>query len=151
LADGDLVDVDRAVAAARRAFEGPWSKWKPTERQAALLKVADLIEDHADELTYLLTLDIGAPLSRSRRNVLRAAETWRWFASMAVTVRGESIENSYPGENLSYTVREPVGVVGAILAWNGPIVFMSWKVGAALATGCTIVVKPASEGALILG
>jgi aldehyde dehydrogenase (NAD+) len=149
LACGDKVDVDRAVAAARRAFEGPWRKWKPTQRQAALLRVADLIEERADELTHLLTLDVGAPLSRSYRNVLRSAETWRWFASMAVTIRGETIENSYPGELFSYTIREPVGVVGAIIAWNGPIVFTSWKVGAALATGCTIVVKPATEAALI--
>jgi aldehyde dehydrogenase (NAD+) len=149
LASGDAVDVDRAVAAARRAFEGPWRKWKPAERQAALLRVADLIEKHAEELAQLLTLDVGAPLSRSRRNVLRSIETWRWFASMAVAIRGETIENSYPGELFSYTVREPVGVVGAIIAWNGPIVFMSWKVGAALATGCTIVVKPATEAALI--
>jgi aldehyde dehydrogenase (NAD+) len=149
LACGDVVDVDRAVAAARRAFEGPWQKWKPTERQAALLRVADLIEKRAEELTQLLTLDVGAPLSRSRRNVLRSAEAWRWFASMAVTIRGETIQNSFPGELFSYTVREPVGVVAAIIAWNGPIVFTAWKVGAALATGCTIILKPATEAALI--
>jgi aldehyde dehydrogenase (NAD+) len=149
LACGDAVDVDRAVAAARRVFEGPWRKWKPAERQAALLRVADLIEKRADELAHLITLDVGAPLARSRNNVRRSVETWRWFASMAVAIRGETIQNSYAGELFSYTVREPVGVVGAIIAWNGPLVFTSWKVGAALATGCTVVVKPATEAALI--
>jgi aldehyde dehydrogenase (NAD+) len=149
LACGDAVDVDRAVAAARRAFEGPWRKWKPAERQAALIRIADLIEKHAEEIAHLVTLDVGAPLTRSRNNVRRSVETWRWYASMAVAIRGETIENSYAGELLSYTVREPVGVVGAIIAWNGPLMFMPWKVGVTLATGCTVVVKPASEAALV--
>jgi aldehyde dehydrogenase (NAD+) len=149
LAYGDAVDIDRAVLAARRAFDGSWSRWKPAERQGALLRMADLIEQRANELALLLTLDVGVPLTRSRNNVRRSADTWRWFASMAVGVRGETIQNSFPGEYVSYTVREPVGVVGAIIAWNGPLVFTSWKVGAALATGCTVVVKPASEAALV--
>jgi aldehyde dehydrogenase (NAD+) len=92
---------------------------------------------------------VGAPLARSRNNVRRSVEVWRWYASMAVAIRGETIPNSYAGELFSYTVREPVGVVGAIIAWNGTLMFMPWKVGPALATGCTVVVKPATEAALI--
>jgi aldehyde dehydrogenase (NAD+) len=149
LACGDKIDVDRAVSAARRAFEGPWRKWKPAERQAVLLRIADLLEKRSEDLARLIVLDVGAPLLRSRNNVRRFVEAWRWFASMAVAVRGETMQNSYAGDFLTYAVREPVGVVGAIIAWNGPLVFTTQKVGAALATGCTVVVKPATEAALV--
>jgi aldehyde dehydrogenase (NAD+) len=148
LACGGEVDINRAVEAARRAFEGPWRKWKPAERQAALLRVAESIEKRAEELALLITLDVGTPKARSLNNVRRSVETWRWFASMAVAIRGETIQNSYAGRSFTYTVREPVGVVGAIIAWNGPLMFMPWKVGATLATGCTVVVKSATEAAL---
>lgn len=148
VAEGDKEDIDRAVAAARAAFEGPWSKWKPYERQALLLKIADLIEKHYDELSLLDTLDMGAPISRTRGTSRRALGMLRWYAGMATAIHGETIENSLPGEYFSYTLKEPVGVVGAIIPWNGPLSATIWKVGPALATGCTVVLKPAEEAPL---
>jgi aldehyde dehydrogenase (NAD+) len=144
VAEGDAEDINRAVAAARAAFEGPWSKFKPYERQALLLKLADLVEKHFDELSTLDTLDMGAPLTRTRATRQRV----RWYAGMAVSIHGETIENSLPGEYFSYTLKEPIGVVGAIIPWNGPLGATVWKVGPALATGCTVVLKPAEEAPL---
>ena len=148
VAEGDRVDIDRAVTAARRAFEGPWSKWKPFERQQLLLKIADLVERHFDELALLDTLDMGAPISRTRGGRRRVLGMLRYYAGMATTIHGETIENSLPGEYVSFTLKEPVGVVGAIIPWNGPLAAVVWKVGPALATGCTIVLKPAEEAPL---
>jgi aldehyde dehydrogenase (NAD+) len=148
VAEGDADDINRAVAAARRAFEGPWSKMKPYERQQLLLKLADLVEKHFDELSMLDTLDMGAPISRTRATRRRVLGMLRWYAGMAVSIHGETIENSLPGEFFSYTLKEPVGVVGAIIPWNGPLGATIWKVGPALATGCTIVLKPAEEAPL---
>ena len=148
VAEGDAEDINRAVAAARRAFEGPWSKMKPYERQQLLLKLADLVEKHFDELSMLDTLDMGAPISRTRATRRRVLGMLRWYAAMAVSIHGETIENSLPGEFFSYTLKEPVGVVGAIIPWNGPLGATIWKVGPALATGCTIVLKPAEEAPL---
>ena len=148
VAEGDAEDINRAVAAARRAFEGPWSKMKPYERQQLLLKLADLVEKHFDELSMLDTLDMGAPISRTRATRRRVLGMLRWYAGMAVSIHGETIENSLPGEFFSYTLKEPVGVVGAIIPWNGPLGATIWKVGPALATGCTIVLKPAEEAPL---
>ena len=95
-------DIDRAVAAARQAFDGPWSKFKPFERQAVLLKLADLVEQHFDELAALDTLDMGAPISRTRANRRRAVGMLRYYAGMATSMHGETIENSLPGEIFSY-------------------------------------------------
>ncbi|MEN0075044.1 MAG: aldehyde dehydrogenase family protein [Paracraurococcus sp.] len=148
VAEGDSEDIDRAVAAARRAFTGPWSKFKPFERQALLLKLADLVEAHFDELAMLDTLDMGAPISRTRGNRLRALGMLRYYAGQAVSILGETIENSLPGEIMSFTLKEPVGVVGAIIPWNGPLTATIWKIGPALATGCTVVLKPAEEAPL---
>jgi aldehyde dehydrogenase (NAD+) len=148
VAEGDTEDINRAVAAARRAFEGPWSKMKPYERQQLLLKLADLVAKHFDELSMLDTLDMGAPISRTRATRRRVLGMLRWYAGMAVSIHGETIENSLPGEFFSYTLKEPVGVVGAIIPWNGPLGATIWKVGPALATGCTIVLKPAEEAPL---
>jgi aldehyde dehydrogenase (NAD+) len=148
IAEGDAEDINRAVAAARRAFEGPWSRFKPYERQALLLKIADLVEKHFDELSMLDTLDMGAPVSRTRGTRQRVLGMLRWYAGMAVSIHGETIENSLPGEFFSYTLKEPVGVVGAIIPWNGPLGATIWKIGPALATGCTIVLKPAEEAPL---
>ncbi len=154
VAEGDAEDIDRAVEAARRAFEGPWSKVKPFERQAILLRFADLVDQHADELTGLDTLDMGAPLSRTRNMRRRAVGLLRYYAGMATALHGETIENSLPGEVFSYTLKEPVGVVGAIIPWNAPLTSSLWKIGPALATGCTVILKPAEEApltALLLG
>jgi aldehyde dehydrogenase (NAD+) len=148
VAEGDAEDINRAVAAARRAFDGPWSRFKPYERQALLLKIADLVEKHFDELSMLDTLDMGAPVSRTRGTRRRVLGMLRWYAGMAVSIHGETIENSLPGEFFSYTLKEPVGVVGAIIPWNGPLGATIWKIGPALATGCTIVLKPAEEAPL---
>lgn len=148
VAEGDAEDIRRAVAAARRAFDGPWSKWKPYERQQVLLTLADLVDQHIDELALLDTLDMGAPISRMRGMRRRAVGMLRYYAGMATSIHGETIDNSLPGEIFSYTLKEPVGVVGAIIPWNGPLTAAIWKVGPSLATGCTIVLKPAEEAPL---
>jgi len=148
VAEGDAEDINRAVAAARRAFEGPWSKAKPYERQTLLLKLAELVEKHFDELSALDTVDMGAPLSRTRAYRGRALGMLRYYAGQAVALHGETIENSLPGEIFSYTLKEPVGVVGAIIPWNGPLTATIWKIGPAIATGCTVVLKPAEEAPL---
>lgn len=148
VAEGDAEDIDRAVAAARKAFEGPWSKFKPFERQQILLKLADLVERHFDELSSLDTLDMGAPIRRTRGTRLRVLGMLRWYAGQATSIHGETIPNSLPGEIFSYTLKEPVGVVGAIIPWNGPLGASIWKIGPALATGCTVVLKPAEEASL---
>jgi aldehyde dehydrogenase (NAD+) len=148
VAEGDAEDINRAVAAARRAFEDPWSKAKPYERQALLLKLADLVEKHFDELSALDTVDMGAPLSRTRAYRGRTLGMLRYYAGQATALHGETIENSLPGEIFSYTLKEPVGVVGAIIPWNGPLTATIWKIGPAIATGCTVVLKPAEEAPL---
>src|SRR5947207_4621307 len=148
VAEGDAEDINRAVAAARRAFEGPWSRFKPYERQGLLLKLADLVERHFDELSTLDTLDMGAPISRTRATRLRVLGMLRYYAGQATALHGEPIENSLPGEVFSYTLKEPIGVVGAIIPWNGPLAATIWKIGPAIATGCTVVLKPAEEAPL---
>src|SRR5215831_13053452 len=148
VAEGDREDIDRAVAAARKAFNGPWSKWKPAERQALLLKLAELVEKHIEELASLDTHDMGAPISRTRNNRQRAVGMLRYYAGMATALHGETIDNSLPGDIFSFTLKEPVGVVGAIIPWNGPLTATIWKIGPALATGCTVVLKPAEEAPL---
>src|SRR5690242_6151788 len=148
VAEGHAEDINRAVAAARRAFEGPWSKVKPFERQNLLLKLADLVEKNFEELSQLDTLDMGAPISRTRGNKLRALGMLRYYAGQATAIHGETIENSLPGEIFSYTLKEPIGVVGAIIPWNGPLTATIWKIGPAIATGCTVVLKPAEESPL---
>jgi aldehyde dehydrogenase (NAD+) len=148
IAAGDTEDINRAVAAARKAFNGPWSKFKPYERQQVLLKLADLVERNFDELSALDTLDMGAPISRTRGTRRRVLGMLRYYAGQATSIHGETIENSLPGEVFSYTLKEPVGVVGAIIPWNGPLGATIWKIGPALATGCTVVLKPAEEAPL---
>ena len=147
IANGSAADVDRAVAAARAAFEGPWSGWTPYDRQRALLRLADLVESNYDELGLLDTLDMGAP-RRWTRISQRNVSLLHWYAAQAVNVRGETIPNSLPGDVFSYTTREPVGVVGAIIPWNAPIRSVMWKLGPVLATGCTAVLKPAEQASL---
>lgn len=141
-------DIDRAVAAARAALEGPWSRFKPYERQTLLLKVADLFEKHWDALSLSDTLDMGMPIARTRANRNRVIGMLRFYAGMATAIHGETIENSLPGEIISFTRKEPVGVVGAIIPWNAPAAASVWKIGPALATGCAIVLKPSEEAPL---
>lgn len=148
IAEGDAIDVDRAVAAARTAFDGPWSRMKPFDRQRLLLKVSELVERHFDELAELETLEMGAPISRSRNLRRSCVGRLNYYAGMATAIHGETIENSMPGDAFSFTVKEPVGVVGAIIPWNAPLVEAIWKIGPALATGCTVVLKPSEEASL---
>ena len=145
---GTKEDVDRAVKAARRAFHGPWSRMKPFERQAILLRIADLFETHWEEISASDTQDMGLPITRTRANRLRVVGMLRYYAGMATAITGDTIQNSIPGDVFSMTVREPVGVVGAIIPWNAPTASSIWKIGPALATGCTTVLKPSEEAPL---
>ncbi|ESY91516.1 aldehyde dehydrogenase family protein [Mesorhizobium sp. LNHC229A00] len=145
---GGAADVDAAVAAARTAFEGPWSKFSPYERQCVLLRIADLFETHWEELSVSDTLDMGLPITRTLANRRRVIGMLRFYAGMATALHGEAIENSIPGEIVTFTRREPVGVVGAIIPWNAPTAASIWKIAPALATGCTIVLKPSEEASL---
>jgi aldehyde dehydrogenase (NAD+) len=149
IADGGAEDIDRAVAAARRAFEGPWRRMKPSERQAILLRIADLIDERFDELAILDTLEMGMPVSTLAMRRPRTIGMLRYYAGQATALHGETIENSLPGDIFSYALREPVGVVGAITAWNGPLGAIIWKVAPVLATGCVMVLKPAPEASLV--
>ena len=144
----DAADVDRAVRAARAAFEGPWRRSRPAERQLLLLRIADLFEQHWDELSLSDTLDMGKPLSRSRADRGRVTGMLRYYAGLATSLDGRVIHNSLPDDYVSYTAKEPVGVVGAIIPWNAPIAASVWKIGPALATGCTVVLKPSEEAPL---
>ncbi|MER9266905.1 aldehyde dehydrogenase family protein [Mesorhizobium sp. M0208] len=144
----DRQDIDVAVTAARKAFEGPWSRFKPYERQVLLLRIADLFEKHWEEISRSDTTDMGMPIIRTRANRNRVIGMLRYYAGMATALHGETIDNSLPGEIVSFTRKEPVGVVGAIIPWNAPTAASIWKIGPALATGCTIVLKPSEEAPL---
>ena len=149
LQSGDQRDVDLAVAAARRAFEGPWRRTKPSERQQLLIRLAELVDRHFDDLNLLDSLDMGAPLGRAPQMFRRRALSRILYAvSSVLQVKGETIQNDLPGEILSYTIKEPVGVVGAIIPWNGPLGMALWKIAPAVAAGCTVVIKPAGEASL---
>ncbi|MCF6109243.1 aldehyde dehydrogenase family protein [Mesorhizobium muleiense] len=145
---GDRPDIELAVAAARRAFDGPWSRYKPYERQVLLLSIADLFEKHWEEISRSDTTDMGMPIVRTLANRNRVIGMLRYYAGMATSLHGETIENSLPGEIVSFTRKEPVGVVGAIIPWNAPTAASIWKIGPALATGCTVVLKPSEEAPL---
>ena len=139
-------DVDRAVHAARAAFEmGPWGKMSGEERGVFLWRLADLIDQHADELAELETLDNGKPIRVSRRGDLPyASKHFRYYAGWAGKIEGTTIPVSYPNQFV-YTLREPVGVVGLIIPWNFPLLMAAWKLAPALACGNTAILKPAEE------
>ncbi|WP_179506125.1 MULTISPECIES: aldehyde dehydrogenase family protein [unclassified Sphingomonas] len=145
VAQAGAEDVDRAVAAARAAFEGPWRRMKPAERQRIMLRLADLVEEHYEELALLDTLDLGAPLSRTVLGKARAGGLLRYYAGQATLLSGDTLPNSAAGDVLSHTLKEPIGVVAAINPWNGPIGMSVWKAGPVLASGCTLVMKPAEQ------
>jgi aldehyde dehydrogenase (NAD+) len=151
LAEADHSDADRAVAAARAAFEGEWRQAKPRDREALLWRIADAVEAHYDELRMLEALDMGLPIGRRRgtSGPVFEADVLRYFAGCATKIHGETIPNSMPGSILTYTLKEPVGVVAAIVPWNRPTSNAVWKIGPALATGCTLVLKPAEEAGLV--
>ena len=148
LAEGAAEDVDRAVVAARTAFEGPWSKFKPFDRQALMLKIADTFEKHFDELAVLETLDMGAPIARTSTYKRWIVQALRFYAGQATALAGETPHNSFPGDMFSYTLRLPLGVVGGIIPWNGPLISQLWSIAPTLATGCTLVLKPAEDASL---
>lgn len=138
-------DINHAVRAAKAAFEeGPWSKMSAAERAKLIYKLADLVEEHQEELAQLDTLDNGKPIHETRAVDLPGTiEQFRYFAGWATKVMGQTIPVS--GHYLNYTRHEPVGVVGQIIPWNYPINMVSWKIAPALAAGCTIVLKPAEQ------
>lgn len=146
VAEGDAEDINRAVAAARKAFEsGPWPKLTPSQRGRLLWKLADLVEQHADELAQLETLDNGKPIKYSKgADIPLTADHFRYFAGWATKLEGETIPVSIPNM-FTYTLREPLGVVGQIVPWNFPIQMAAWKLAPALACGNTVVLKPAEQ------
>ncbi len=145
VAEGDAADIDLAVEAARNAFEnGPWSKMDARDRGRLIAKLADLIEDEAEELAALETLDNGKPIREAKAADLPlTVDCLRYYAGWADKIHGQTIP--IRGPYFCYTRREPVGVVGQIIPWNFPMLMAAWKWGPALAAGCTIVMKPAEQ------
>jgi phenylacetaldehyde dehydrogenase len=151
VAEGDAQDIDRAVQAARRAFEvGPWAHMTPSDRGRLIWKIGDLILEHVDELAQLETLDNGKPYGVAQvADVPLAADLFHYMAGWATKIEGNSINISVPfapGANFhAYTLREPIGVVGQIIPWNFPLLMAAWKLGPALAAGNCVVLKPAEQ------
>ena len=142
VAAGDVADVDAAVRAARAALQGPWGRMRASERGELMLRFADRIRAHAEELIELESLDSGKPVSGIRRQDMPAVlDTLTYYAGWADKVNGQVIPART--DALTYTVREPIGVVGVIVPWNFPLMIAMWKIAPALACGCTIVLKPA--------
>ncbi len=141
---GGKADVDRAVAAATRAFEEPrgFSSWSASKRGRTLQKLSGLVKQHLEELARLESRNGGKPISSARNEVLGAALVLEYYAGAANKITGQTIPVSRPG--LDFTLREPIGVVGLIVPWNFPINMAAWKLGPALAAGNTCVLKPAS-------
>jgi len=151
VAEGDSEDIDRAVKTARAAFEdGPWATMKPAERGRIVHRIGDLILEHGDELAALETLDNGKPFAIARAaDVPLAADNFHYMSGWATKMDGRSISPSVPympdAQWHAYTLREPIGVVGQIIPWNFPLLMAAWKLGPALTTGCTVVLKPAEQ------
>lgn len=144
IADCGAVDVDRAVAAGRKAFDGPWGSMAPADRKRLILRFASLIEAHASELATIETLEGGKPITdTSTIDLPETIETLRWHAEAADKIY-DQLSPSGPSV-VSMVVREPVGVVGAVLPWNFPLMMAAWKLGPILATGNTVVLKPAEQ------
>ena len=145
VAEADAADVDKAVHAARVAFEtGPWHKTSGSQRAQLLHRLADLIEKHADELAQLEALDNGKPyFIASVADLPLTVACYRYYAGWADKIQGKTIPIN--GDFFCYTRHEPVGVVGQIIPWNFPLLMQAWKLGPALATGCTVVLKPAEQ------
>jgi phenylacetaldehyde dehydrogenase len=158
--EGDAKDVDLAVRAARKAFEGgPWRKLTASERGRMIWKLADLIETHAEEFAELEALDNGKPITVARAaDVPLVVDMFRYMAGWTTKIEGNTIPLSIPytpgTQYFAYTEREPVGVVAQIIPWNFPLLMAAWKLAPALAMGCTVILKPAEQtplSALLLG
>ncbi len=136
-------DVDRAVAAARKAFdEGPWPKMSPYERGRVIQRLADLIRERSDEIGLLESRDTGKPLARARGEIMGSAAVFDYYAGAGDKFYGETIPMN--ATTMNFTLREPIGVAGLIVPWNFPFMMAVWKVAPALASGCTMILKPAS-------
>ncbi len=141
-AAGKAADIDRAVESARRAFtDGPWPRMVPRERARVLMRIADLVEARDADLAELETFDSGLPITQALGQAQRAAENFRFFADLIVAQRDDTYK--VPGRQVNYVNRKPIGVAGLITPWNTPFMLESWKLAPALASGCTVVLKPA--------
>jgi betaine-aldehyde dehydrogenase len=144
VAEGDKADIDKAVVAARRAFEGAWSKVSARDRGRMMYKLAQLIEERTGDLAALETADNGKPIRETTYiDIPQVVENFEYFAGWATKIEGETIP--VPGQMFNYTLREPVGVCGQIIPWNFPLLMAAWKLAPALAAGNTIVLKPAEQ------
>jgi hypothetical protein len=153
ICDASPADVDAAVRAARRAFEsGPWRNTPPAEREKLLWRLAESIEEHADLLSELESVDVGMPRWMSRNlDVAGTAGVVRYMAGWPTKIGGRTTDVAVPipgSEFVGFTTKEPIGVVGAIIPWNVPLMLAVWKLAPALAAGCTIVLKPSEEACL---
>ena len=148
VAAGAAADVDRAVRAARRAFEaGEWALADPAQRKRVLLRLAELIDEHAEELAQLESADVGHPISDARNvDVVNARNCFAWYAEAIDKVYGEIAPTG--ADALALIGREPLGVVGAVVPWNYPLIITAWKLAPALATGNSVVLKPAEQSPL---
>ncbi|WP_336645893.1 5-carboxymethyl-2-hydroxymuconate semialdehyde dehydrogenase [Microbacterium sp. USHLN186] len=141
-AAGKKADIERAVAAAKRAFEeGPWPRMLPRERSRVLHRIADIVESRDARLAELESFDSGLPITQALGQARRAAENFRFFADLIVAQADDAFK--VPGKQMNYVNRKPIGVAGLITPWNTPFMLESWKLGPALATGNTVVLKPA--------
>ncbi|WP_017185782.1 5-carboxymethyl-2-hydroxymuconate semialdehyde dehydrogenase [Alkalibacillus haloalkaliphilus] len=142
IAAGDAADIDAAVAAAKRAFHDEWGQMKLDERLDYVYKIGDLIEEHSEEIAVLESYDTGLPISQTRKMIARSAKNFRFYAEMVKShLYGEAYQ--VDDEFVNYSVRKPVGVAGLITPWNAPFMLETWKIAPALATGNTVVLKPA--------
>jgi aldehyde dehydrogenase (NAD+) len=144
VAEADKADVDLAVKAARKALEsGPWNRMDAADRGRLLFKLADLVEKNAEDLATLESLNAGKTISDARGDMQGVVNTLRYYAGWADKIEGRTVP--VRGNFLSYTLRQPVGVVGQIIPWNFPLLMLAWKWGPALACGNTVVLKPAEQ------
>jgi acyl-CoA reductase-like NAD-dependent aldehyde dehydrogenase len=147
VADADATDVDRAVNAARAAFEGPWSAMHPADRGRLIAKLAQLVHDNAQQLAEIDAIDAGKPVTNSLRvDIPAAVDCFEYYAGWADKIHGETVP--VRGPMFTYLLRQPVGVVGQIIPWNFPVMMAAWKLAPALATGNTVVLKPAEQSPL---
>ena len=139
---GKKADIEAAVAAAKTAFdEGPWPKMLPRERARILGRIADIVESRKDELAAMESHDSGLPITQAKGQAARAAENFRFFADLIVAQVDDAFK--VPGRQANYVNRKPIGVAGLITPWNTPFMLESWKLAPAIATGNTVVLKPA--------
>src|SRR5207248_6784417 len=140
VAQADEADVDRAVAAARAALDGPWGKTPPNERSRLLHALADALVANRAELAEIESRNVGKAISSVKAEVAGAVENFRFFASVLGSIAGRS--NPVGGSLLTYSLKEPVGVCAQIVPWNYPLLMATWKLSPALAAGCPVVLKP---------